>query len=145
MNELDIKINHLDKREIFRTIQDKKMDYDQFNDYVDILTSHLHAKLILENGSLKARLSNATNLNNSILDEFANKGMVYRQPNASYSGDGLRLVWSQKNKAGVNIFVTMHIKPFSAIMYNIDHVLNSASGEPSRCINDVTITSRQSP
>lgn len=142
---MNTKVNNLSKQGIFEAVSNKEIDYVQFTEHLDILMSKWHAELILEVTALEARLRNATNLNNSILDEFANKGMVYRQPNASYSGDGLRLLWSQKNKAGVNIFVTMHIKPFSAIMYNIDHVLNSASGEPSRCINDVTITSRQSP
>ena len=142
---MNTKVNNLSKQGIFEAVSNKEIDYVQFTEHLDILMSKWHAELILEVTALEARLRNATNLNNSILDEISKKGMVYRQPNASYSGDGLRLLWNQKNKAGVNNFVTMHIKPSSALMGNIDHVLNSTSGETSLYINDITITSRQLP
>lgn len=142
---MSTKVKILDNREFFYTVFNKEMDYDQFAEHLDILISQRHAELTLEITTLNARLLNATNLNNSILDEFSKKGMAYRQPDASCSSNGLRLAWSQKNKADENNFVTLHIKPSSALMGNIEHVLNSTSGETSLYLNDITVTSKKSP
>lgn len=68
----------LSKQELFYSVFNKEMSYAQFTEHLDILMSKRHAELALEITTLEARLRNATNLNNSILDEFSKKGMVYR-------------------------------------------------------------------
>lgn len=75
---MSTKVKPLTTEDFFDCVFNREMDYAQFCEQLDAIHEQRHADLNRQIEILEARLVNATNLNNSLLDDFAKKGLAYK-------------------------------------------------------------------